>query len=304
VLVLDGEHPVAELAFTPDGTRLIVGRVDEHPLNVYPPEVWALATGARIRLPKPDGASELALRVHPAGRHAFIAYGNALCAVCLTDGTVQELSHTSSWGSASGVIASPDGKWVVFANRMTEDVRHFYGLRCDVSSEPVCMAEWSVGLEVPHERLGGFVGADRFVTLGTHRANIRDAETGEVRATAKHTAIAVTGLVTSPDGGLLAARSSTNFYVWDTTTWQKRFQLAWVSRFQGLSKYTFHPTRPILAAIQRGQTLVKFLDTATGKPVSKFQWKLGEMKSVCFSPDGTLAAAGSAKGKIVVWDVD
>jgi hypothetical protein len=42
----------------------------------------------------------------------------------------------------------------------------------------------------------------------------------------------------------------------------------------------------------------------TWQPVAKYQWKLGEMRAVTFSADGALAAAGSARGKIVVWDVD
>jgi WD40 repeat protein len=300
VLVLDGEHPVDELAFTPDGTRLIVGRADGHPFNVYPPEVRALATGECVQLPKPDGASLLAFRVHPVGRHVFIAYGNALWIVSLADGTGRELPGT---GGAESVAVSPDGKWVVCANVMAGR-RHFHGFRCDVNNKTVCTAQWSTDSEVPHERLGGFVRADRFVTLGTHRAVIRDVETGEARSTAKHTAIELFEPITSPDGGLLAGRSSTQFYVWDTATWQKRFQLSWVSRYQAINEYTFHPTRPILGAIHRGQTLVKFLDVNTGKPVAKFKWKLGEMCAIAFSPDGTLAAAGSASGKIVVWDVD
>src|SRR5207253_1850182 len=38
-------------------------------------------------------------------------------------------------------------------------------------------------------------------------------------------------------------------------------------------------------------------DLATGREVRK-------MRSIAFSPDGALAAAGSDTGKVVVWDVD
>lgn len=69
------------------------------------------------------------------------------------------------------------------------------------------------------------------------------------------------------------------------------------------SSLAFHPTRPTLAGIQSGQTLVKFFDLQAGKVARKFNWKLGEALAVGFSPDGALAAAAFG-GKIVVWDVD
>ena len=33
-------------------------------------------------------------------------------------------------------------------------------------------------------------------------------------------------------------------------------------------------------------------------------WEIGPMCSIAFAPDGMRAAAGSGKGKIVVWDID
>jgi WD40 repeat protein len=38
--------------------------------------------------------------------------------------------------------------------------------------------------------------------------------------------------------------------------------------------------------------------------VHKWNWKLGPLRSVAYSPDGTLGAAGSEDGRVVVWDVD
>ena len=49
---------------------------------------------------------------------------------------------------------------------------------------------------------------------------------------------------------------------------------------------------------------MKLYDTASGALARTFTWDIGRMRSVAFSPDGLLAAAGSDTGKVVVWDVD
>jgi WD40 repeat protein len=70
--------------------------------------------------------------------------------------------------------------------------------------------------------------------------------------------------------------------------------------FTGLA---FHPSGRYLAATSNDAT-VKLYDTSTWKVAQSYNWDIGRLRSVTFSPDGMLAAAGGDKGKIVVWDVD
>jgi WD40 repeat protein len=49
---------------------------------------------------------------------------------------------------------------------------------------------------------------------------------------------------------------------------------------------------------------VKLYDTNTWELAHTLTWKVGRMRSIAFSPDGALAAAGGDKGQVVVWDVD
>jgi WD40 repeat protein len=65
----------------------------------------------------------------------------------------------------------------------------------------------------------------------------------------------------------------------------------------------FHPGGRFLAATSNDHT-VKFYDTATWNRAGGFDWEVGRLRSVAFSADGTLAAAGTDKGQIVLWDVD
>ena len=59
---------------------------------------------------------------------------------------------------------------------------------------------------------------------------------------------------------------------------------------------------------------VKLYDTATWRVAREFAWDIGELRAVCFSPDGTRAATiavgkskgrgKNASGRAVVWDMD
>jgi WD40 repeat protein len=65
----------------------------------------------------------------------------------------------------------------------------------------------------------------------------------------------------------------------------------------------FHPSGEFMAATSN-DTTVTFFDTRTFAEMRTYTWKIGRLRSVAFSPDGALAAVGSDKGQVVVWDVD
>jgi WD40 repeat protein len=49
---------------------------------------------------------------------------------------------------------------------------------------------------------------------------------------------------------------------------------------------------------------VRLWDASIGAPGPVFDWKLGSVTALAFSPDGLTCAAGGEKGQVVVWDVD
>lgn len=65
----------------------------------------------------------------------------------------------------------------------------------------------------------------------------------------------------------------------------------------------YHPDGARLFATSNDATVHVF-DTRTLARVRRYTWRLNRLSALALSADGTLAAAGSATGDVVVWDVD
>ncbi|HKB36095.1 MAG TPA: hypothetical protein VKD72_06550, partial [Gemmataceae bacterium] len=72
------------------------------------------------------------------------------------------------------------------------------------------------------------------------------------------------------------------------------------ANFNGLA---VHPSGKFFVTAA-GDGRARYWDAGTLKQRRALHWEIGKLHSVAFSPDGMLAAAGGAKGQIVVWDVD
>jgi len=110
-------------------------------------------------------------------------------------------------------------------------------------------------------------------------------------------------LVVNPNGEYVVAINGMKIVVWgveDPIRNQRYVKNDSKKHFTGIA---FHPSGKYLAATSNDET-VKLYDTTTWEVAHTFTWDIGRMRSIAFSPDGTLAAAGSDKGKVVVWDVD
>lgn len=108
-------------------------------------------------------------------------------------------------------------------------------------------------------------------------------------------------LTFSPDGRFLAAISGR------TIPLLSEDRLEPLAVLEGHSKQVnaiaFSPDSRRLASASHDGA-IRIWDTATGRPVSAFDWKIGPLTAVAFAPDGLTCAAAGAKGPVVIWDVD
>jgi WD40 repeat protein len=153
-------------------------------------------------------------------------------------------------------------------------------------------------------QLAGFLpDGDRFVTVdGAIR--IRAFDTGNALQAGRVKPVGGQQPQISPDGRHLGTVGYHSMYFWDLTTLGKPRRISGTSSFGDFRSFAFHPNGKTVAIIHGGPTLVKVYDLATLKRVHTWKWKLGALQSVTYSPDGTLGAAGSVDGRVVVWDVD
>lgn len=132
---------------------------------------------------------------------------------------------------------------------------------------------------------------------------IRSGETGAVEAETESSDWFSERDAVSPDGRWLACQHTNRVRVWSLDNLSAP-PVGWDSGSRKIfTDLAFHPAGRLLA-VAGTDGLVRFHAVGSWEVVRAFEWKLGKMVGVAFSPDGTLAAAGSDTGKIVVWDVD
>lgn len=77
----------------------------------------------------------------------------------------------------------------------------------------------------------------------------------------------------------------------------------WRSRTGPLRALGFSASGRLLVT-GTGQGTCHYHDAQAGCELASFDWGIGPIHSVAFSPDGLTCAAGGEKGQIVVWDVE
>jgi WD40 repeat protein len=300
--ILHVGNSVFQLRFLPDERRLVVGRFDADFKVTF--EILSLPGGGRVRLevPEADLYSWLnrarygnAIAIHPGGESCYIAWDGELHAFRTADGVPLPVPDEVK---AHQVVLSPDGDRLLAAD-LTNFRRQLFAVATGPEGGEVL---WRKSVSEAFSQLAGFLpDGDRFVTLDG-AVRIRSFHTGDELAAGRFKPMGTHQPRLSPDGRHLAAIGYGSMYFFDLDDLGKPRKIGGSSSFGDFRSFAFHPDGRTVAVIHGGPTLVKLYDLATLTRSRTFKWKLGPLQSVAFSPDGSLGAAGSDDGRIVVWD--
>jgi WD40 repeat protein len=313
---------VDHVAFAHDGRQLFAAGSTTH-LPGYLPDkrgidVWYIDGKPGSRLLPTKFITGLA--VNPAGRFLYVGSGEVYneaeteqssFVVDLDSGAANRLGVNSANNFILAV--HPSGQWFCTYAR-TGDWRTRRLTRWRQPKDGLPERAWEVP---PHgtfytERLacapdGRIVMRDyqsgKFVSDQVFELTVRDGDNGEERDRVPIPGRTVEQLLFSPDGAFLVIRAGRSLLVWDGRDLHQKPRKIKGDSSKHFTSLAFHPSNRYLAATNNDST-VSLYDTTTWKPAQVYQWDTGRMRSVAFSPDGMLAAAGTDTGKVILWDVD
>jgi WD40 repeat protein len=301
--VLEVGQSVFLLRFLPDGRRLVMATMDPDRKVTF--EVLSLPGGERVQLHVPGADIDSwwysawysnPIAIDPSGQTCYLAWADRLYHFRTSDGKAMPVRDVE----ANQLVLSPDGS-LLLAARRTRSVCPLTTLRTGAKGGKEI---WTKEMRTEFNQVAGFLpdGA-RFVTIESV-VRIRSSATGDELAAGRHKPVGSQQPQVSTDGRYLGSIGYGSMYFWDLATLDKPRQIKGSGNFGDFRSFAFHPDGKTVAVIHGGPTLVKVYDVETLKLVHKWNWKLGPLRSVAYSPDGTLGAAGSEDGRIVVWDVD
>lgn len=300
-LLTAGQRDVSGLAFAPDGRALVAA------CRSGVPYLWAL--------PAAGDATPL----HE--RRAYFSHGFTFSPMCdvigwLADDTRWEYDRRT--GAARAAKVTSDGEWINAQAACGADGRLVLRTQSGVGAwvrgfvpgEAGGWAEaWAVGpTDTGGWPLAGCPSGRAFLWeeppyRERHRGNALVARSALTGAEESRTGVPmpfVHGLAAGPDGSALAFFRGSSLYLWRVGEPLLKARTGTLKHYRGVC---FHPDGRHLLAGNNDAT-ARLIDTHTWQVVRQYTWDVGGLTAVAVSPDGALAAAGGAKGRVVVWDLD
>lgn len=288
---------VQKLLFAPDGRTLITGgHIGNH--------IW-------YDLPATNHRHDFC-DLGYMQRAQFSAKGELLqcgSAFKFTDVTTRVTRTVELDGSSVPAFdVTPNGRSIVFGATDRRSGKSW--LRC-APLKNLSAAVWSRDVALPYGSALWCLDAKKYLLVTREdkankramRYTVGSLKTGEPGEAVDNEWIGFKS-VNSSDGRFFAvALASAQVAVFSTADFSQPLSLLKNTSRKQFNDIAFHPSGKYLAATSNDET-VKLYDTNTWEVAHTFTWKIGRMHSVAFSPDGALAAAGSDKGQVVVWDVD
>ena len=305
MLVLNGQlKSVDRLAFSPDGSLLTTAGGERKPLDL-----WAVDPPGQLRhrLPVRLQKTLWSFCFSPADGLLMVADGTEVIAFDPMSATEVWRVRPEKFADIAGLSVSEDGQRLAIAflfQYLFEGGYQWWELngrkppnrKHAINGSPNCMCRDVV--VVPSR--GWLVAAEDEPPNHSQLHILAPDSAGRILPT---TSPAVQQLIVAPEGRYIAAQFPRTVLVWDTASIERAPVTLKNTSPRAFTGVAFHPSGRYLAATSNDAT-VKLYDTTTWELARTFTWEIGRMRSIAFSPDGTLAAAGSDTGKVVVWDVD
>ncbi len=291
--------PIGSIAISPDGARLAEG------VKNGKVRVWNLARG-ELEFEGKDWGVERPVRVafSPDGRFLDVA-STWITRVSLPDfarDSKQDLLTT--FGMVDSVAHAPSGRELLLVNyrylRLSSSWEKlpafpFPDLWRPQSSDQTCRA---AAYSPDGSRVA--IAVTRRVGRG-HAALVFDPNENRHVQTLTWDKHEAKRLSFHPSLPLLAAACGPVLRVWNLDTNAEVAALQ-VGKLHHMGA-AFSPCGRYLAAVSKDRT-VRFWDAATFAEARRFDWQIGKLLDLAFTPDGTVCAVASDSGKILLFDVD
>lgn len=307
MIVLPSKLKVIDrIVFAPTSQLLAVGGGDRKPV-----EIWSLASPDQSlhRLPVRLQNAFLSFRFTSTGEHLVLAQDTEVIGFEVASATEVWRFKPEEIGVIAGVDLSANGRYV--------GVCLFYQYHFDGGYQLWELSDSNAPRQVSKSRgteenlcrgliflpsKNCWVFAEDNPSKNSAKLLVK-SQSGRASTTLTTKYQMVRQMAVSPDGRYLAALFGKAILVWSSVDFQKVPKKILSDSKLAFTGIAFHPSGRYFAA-SSNDTTANLYDTETWQNITTYTWDIGRLRSIAFSPDGSLAAVGSDTGKIVVWDVD